>query len=121
MAAKKIIIRGLVIDPPLFLAPMAGLTHSALRTLIVNFGGAGLLATEMLSGRRLPGENELISPFLIRTPLEKPLAYQLFIANCDYLAPAIETVERFGAEVIDLNLGCPAPRLSKAGTARWAS
>jgi len=49
---RAIRIRNLVIDPPLLLAPMAGLTHSALRRIMVGFGGVGLLSTEMLSARR---------------------------------------------------------------------
>jgi len=58
---------GLEAAPPLVLAPMAGLTHSALRTLILSLGGVGLLTTEMLSARRLPSENMTVSPYLIRT------------------------------------------------------
>ncbi len=46
----------LSIHPPLLLAPMAGLTHSAFRRLVLELGGVGLLSTEMLSARSLPGE-----------------------------------------------------------------
>lgn len=70
-------IKDLHLDPPLLLAPMAGLTHSALRTLLLQFGGVGLLSTEMLAARKLPVENERLSPFLVRTEQEKPLSYQL--------------------------------------------
>ncbi|NOQ45730.1 MAG: tRNA-dihydrouridine synthase family protein [Desulfobulbaceae bacterium] len=103
------------IFPPLFLAPMAGLTHSALRTLLLSFGGVGLLSTEMLSARRLPVENDAISPYLTRTPIETPLSYQLFLTAEKEIAPAIDALHRFGADSIDLNLGCPAPRVRKAG------
>ncbi len=115
MTPGSILLGDLEIDPPLFLAPMAGLTHSALRTLIIRFGGVGLLATEMLSARRLPSENEKVSPFLIRSFEEQPIAYQLFVTECKQLAPAIDAVQRFGADVIDLNLGCPAPNVRQAG------
>ena len=54
---QAIQIRNLLIDPPLLLAPMAGLTHSALRRIMIGFGGVGLLSTEMLSAKRLPTEN----------------------------------------------------------------
>lgn len=111
----EIKIRNLVIDPPLFLAPMAGLTHSALRTLIVKFGGVGLLTTEMLSARRLPSENNTVSPYLIRTSVEKPIGYQLFVTSLQHVDPAIDAVERFGADLIDLNFGCPAPKVRQAG------
>ncbi|MCI5133112.1 MAG: tRNA-dihydrouridine synthase family protein, partial [Candidatus Electrothrix sp. EH2] len=59
-------IKKLHIEIPLFLAPMAGLTHSALRTLLLGFGGVGLLSTEMLAARKLPVENEQSSPVLLR-------------------------------------------------------
>ena len=108
-------VRNLTITPPLLLAPMAGVTHSALRTLLLNFGGVGLLSTEMLSARRLPGENANVSPYLIRTQVENPLSYQLFVTTHDEVSPAIDALHRFGADAIDLNLGCPAPKVRSAG------
>jgi nifR3 family TIM-barrel protein len=108
-------IRDLTINPPLLLAPMAGLTHSALRTLLLDFGGVGLLSTEMLAARRLPAENDSLSPFLMRTRRENPLSYQLLVTKEDEVAPAVEAVHRFGAAAIDLNLGCPAPRVRRGG------
>lgn len=112
---NKLNIKNLQIYPPLLLAPMAGLTHSALRTLLLDYGGVGLLSTEMLAARRLPVENEKLSPFLVRTPRETPLSYQLLITDQDEVEPAIEAVHRFGADAIDLNLGCPAPRVRRSG------
>lgn len=103
------------ISPPLFLAPMAGLTHTALRTLLVELGGVGLLSTEMLAARSLPQENRHISPFLKRSPVEQPLSHQMFLGTVAEVAPAVEVLQRFGAEVIDLNLGCPAPNIRKKG------
>ena len=115
MTESQLIIRGLKIYPPLLLAPMAGLTHSALRTLLQKYGGVGLLSTEMLSARRLPVENQFISPYLIKTEQERPLSYQLFVTKIEEVAPAIDALHRFGADAIDLNLGCPAPRVRQAG------
>ena len=108
-------IRQLFIDPPLLLAPMAGLTHSALRTLLLDFGGVGLLSTEMLAARRLPVENARVSPFLYRTPGERPLSYQLLLSSAREVVPAIEALHRLGADAVDLNLGCPAPRVRRDG------
>ena len=115
MLNRQLNIKKLVIDPPLLLAPMAGLTHSALRTLLLDFGGVGLLSTEMLAARRLPVENERISPFLVRTARELPLSYQLLLTEAEEVGPAIEALHRFGADAVDLNLGCPAPRVRKRG------
>jgi tRNA-dihydrouridine synthase len=69
-------IRGLVIDPPLALAPMVGLSHTALRTLTKRLGGVGLLYTEMLSAKRIPDENPEISPYLAKSAEETPLFYR---------------------------------------------
>lgn len=115
MIHNLILIRRLNVRPPLFLAPMAGLTHSALRTLLLSFGGVGLLSTEMLSARRLPAESALSSPYLVRTAGEGPLSYQLLVAAPEELAPAVEILHRLGADAIDLNLGCPAPKVRQAG------
>ena len=115
MNTQPIHIRGLQIDPPLLLAPMVGLTHSALRQILFSFGGLGLASTEMLSAKRLPAESPRVSPYLIRTASEKPLSYQLLISSAEELAPAIESVHKFDADAIDLNMGCPAPFVGKAG------
>ena len=108
-------IKGKKLAVPLLLAPMAGLTHSALRTLLLDFGGVGMLSTEMLSARKLPVENPRVSPYLVRTAREAPLAYQLLVTNAGEIGPAIAALHRLSADVIDLNLGCPAPRVRKAG------
>lgn len=108
-------VRGLVIDPPLLLAPMAGLTHTALRRLVAGFGGAGLLSTEMLSARRLPSESHAVSPYLLRTGPEHPLSYQLLTSMPDEIGPAIDALHRCGADAIDINMGCPAPAVGKFG------
>lgn len=107
--------RELPIWPPLLLAPMAGVTHSALRTTILTFGGIGLLSTEMLAAWRLPKENPAVSPFLIRTPAEKPLSYQLLVSQPETLGPALDALHRLSANAVDINLGCPAPRIQRAG------
>lgn len=105
----------LTLSPPLALAPMVGLSHSALRTLALELGGVGLLFTEMLSVTRLPEENASVSPFLLRYPEEQPLFYQLFVSPGQDIVPAVERLHQLGAQGVDLNLGCPAPNLRKQG------
>lgn len=112
---RQIQIRNLQISPPLLLAPMAGLTHSALRQIIIGFGGAGLLSTEMLAAKRVPTENPAISPYLIRTALERPLSYQLLVSAIREMAPAVEALHKFKADAIDLNMGCPAATVGRFG------
>ena len=115
MPLRPIQIRNLRLNPPLLMAPMAGLTHSAFRQICLGFGGVGLLSTEMLSTKRLPSENPTISPYLIRTASEKPLSYQLLIASAEDVAQSVEILHRLGADAIDLNMGCPAPTVGKFG------
>jgi len=108
-------LRGLEVFPPLLLAPMAGLSHSALRRLILELGGIGLLSTEMLSAKGLPQENARLSPYLVRSPGETPLSYQLLVSRVEELAPAIAKLHALQADAIDLNLGCPAPTVRRLG------
>lgn len=105
----------LTITPPLVLAPMVGVSHSALRTIIMELGGVGLLSTEMLSARRLPSSNPTIDPFLIRGDRERPLSYQMMVANPTAVQPAMAALHRLGADAVDLNLGCPAPTTRRSG------
>ncbi len=112
---KSLSIGELTISPPLALAPMVGLSHSALRTLVLELGGVGLLFTEMLSVTRLPEENAAVSPFLLRYPEEQPLFYQLFVSPGQDVLPAVDRLHQLGAQGVDLNLGCPAPNLRKQG------
>ncbi len=96
---------------------MVGLSHSALRSLVQEAGGVGLLYTEMLSAKRLPHDNENYSPLLVRSEGEYPLFYQIFTSSHLDIGAAVEKLHRLGAQGIDLNLGCPAPlvKRQKAG------
>jgi tRNA-dihydrouridine synthase B len=107
-------VRGLLVDPPLVLAPMAGLTHTAFRRLVVELGGVGLLSTEMLSARSLAGEDPS-SPYLKRTPSERPLSHQLLVSAPKEVRPAVDVLHRLGAEAVDLNMGCPASEARNRG------
>ena len=108
-------IRGLAIDPPLLLAPMAGLTHSALRRIMTGFGGVGLLSTEMLSAKRLPTESPRVSPYLIRSEAETPLSYQLLTADYLEIGRAMDKLHACRADAVDLNMGCPSTAVGKFG------
>lgn len=112
---KALHLGNLTISPPLVLAPMVGVSHSALRTIIQEMGGVGLLSTEMLSARRLPSSNPAVDPFLIRSQEEHPLSYQMLVAKAADVAPAMAALHRLGADAVDLNLGCPAPTIRRTG------
>lgn len=115
MRPQHLQLRDLRIEPPLLLAPMVSLTHSALRQIVVAFGGAGLLSTEMLSAKRLPSESPAASPYLIRSSCERPLSYQLLTIAPGEVARAIDKLHALKADAIDLNMGCPAVAIGKFG------
>lgn len=108
-------IWNLTLDPPMFLAPMAGLTHSAFRQILSGFGGVGLLSTEMLWAKRLPTENPMMSPYLMRTGLEKPLSYQLLVSTDTDTGPAVDKLHKLQADAVDLNMGCPVRNICNSG------
>lgn len=108
-------IKDLNISPPLFLAPMAGVTHSALRIIVKECGGVGLLSTEMLSAKRLPSENPQCSPFVIKSAIETPMSYQMLVSDPADIPKAMDALHRLGAQAVDLNLGCPAPAVRRRG------
>ena len=112
---KELSVAGTAISPPLLLAPMAGVTHSAFRRLVADFGGYGALTTEMLSGAALHGENLTASPFTKRRAHEGAVVYQIRLTGHEDIARSLErlaSIEPFG---IDINLGCPAPEIRKGG------
>ncbi len=121
MKLQPFSIRGLSIDPPLVLAPMAGLTHVALRQLIAGFGGCGLFTSEMLSCRAVPHESPKHSFFLKRLPGQRPFFYQIVGNSPEAMARAIEHLESAvddtgqGPDGFDINLGCGAPRIRNDG------
>jgi len=102
-------LRGVCFDPPLFCAPLAGLTHSAFRRLVAGFGGYGALFTEMLSARSILGESIDRSPCLKRRPQDGRVIYQLLALAPDRLAEAVDRLAPLAPDGIDLNGACPAP------------
>jgi nifR3 family TIM-barrel protein len=108
-------IKNLRVDPPLVMAPMCGLSHTALRRLIAKYGGCGLFYTEMLSARALPIESVETSAWLACTSEERPIIYQLLVSSQEELPAAIDKVESCGADGLDLNMGCTAAAITKRG------
>ena len=103
------------ISPALLLAPMAGLTHSAFRRLIADFGGYGALFTEMLSCSALISEKIFESPFTKRRASEGPVIYQLRLTGDEDISKIINKLLPLDPFGLDVNLGCPAPEIKKMG------
>jgi tRNA-dihydrouridine synthase B len=105
----------LSLDPPFLLAPMAGITHSAFRRLVADFGGYGALCTEMLSAPAVCNENIETSPFTKKRASERAVFYQLRLTGDDDIARTFEKLKRIHPAAIDINLGCPAPEVRRQG------
>ena len=102
----------LSIDPPLFMAPMAGFTDWAFRTLVRRFGGCGLPATEMVSARgmvEMAERSDSVPSRLWGIAEEpRPLAVQIWHNDPGLLAEVgARLAEQYRVSVIDLNFGCP--------------
>ena len=108
-------IGGVSIDPPLILAPMAGITDSPYRSIMADFG-AGLVTTEMVSIQGLVrSQPETLRLCTQHSPLRAPLSVQLFGNDPDVMAEAALRVEGGGAAIIDINAGCPVKKVARQG------
>jgi tRNA-dihydrouridine synthase len=108
---KPLELKGTRFDPPLFLAPMANLTHSALRRLMADYGGYGAVFTEMLSAKMILHEDFKKSPWLKRRPQEGKVFYQLLVTDPSGLPDIIARLSELQPDGLDLNCACAAPTI----------
>lgn len=97
-----------------FLAPMAGVTDLPFR-LICKEHGCGLLYTEMINSKALCYNDENTKKMLNIADEELPVAVQIFGSEPEYMAKATEILNEYPNEVLDINMGCPAPKVIKNG------
>jgi tRNA-dihydrouridine synthase B len=98
----------------IFLAPMAGITDLSLR-LLAKEGGAGLVYTEMVSAKALVYRDEKTKSLLKIKDQERPIAAQIFGGEINSMSEASKIVQDMGADIVDINLGCPVRKVAKAG------
>ena len=96
------------------LAPMAGVTDKAFRLITKPFGPA-LMYTEMVSGKGLLYKNKKTEVLLEVLDSEKPTAAQIFGHEPEVMSEIAERSLEFGADMIDINMGCPAPKIVNNG------
>lgn len=94
---------------------MAGISHSAFRRLLARFGGYTALYTEMLPTHSLLSEKFSTSPYTRRRPEEGKIIYQIVVTGRASLEDAIRRLLSFEPFGVDINLGCPAPMVSRKG------
>lgn len=104
------------LDNNVFLAPMAGITDISFR-LICKEMGAGLLYTEMISAKGLYYKDKKTEEFTLTDERERPVAIQIFGSDPNIMAEVVEEQinERDNIDIIDINMGCPAPKIVKNG------
>jgi len=107
-------IGNLVLSNPVFLAPMAGITDLPFRILNRQFG-CNLACTEMVSSHGLVRRNRRSLKYLEHPLEDAPLAVQLFGSDPESMAEAAKIAAEHGADLIDLNMGCPVKKVVKAG------
>ena len=105
----------ITVDPPVVLAPMAGITNTAFRRLCKGFGG-GLYVSEMITSRALVERNPKTLRLIEFAPDETPRSLQLYGVDPAIVGAAVRmVVEEDLADHIDLNFGCPVPKVTRKG------
>src|ERR1700754_3288616 len=105
------------VQPPVVLAPMAGITNAPFRTLCREFsGGRGLFVSEMITTRALVERNEKTMQLVHFDASEKPRSIQLYGVDPVTVGKAVRMIaEEDLADHIDLNFGCPVPKVTRRG------
>ena len=99
---------------PICLAPMAGVTDLPFRLLCREFG-AGLVYSEMVSAKGLLYESANTRALLEADPRERPSAVQIFGSDPQLMGEMARRIEEYPFDIIDINMGCPAPKIVKNG------
>jgi nifR3 family TIM-barrel protein len=101
------------LSPAFALAPMAGMTDTAFRRLVKREGGCGLVVTEMVSSEGLVRGIDRTLEYAEYTEEERPVSIQIFGGDPEKMAAAAKIVEGMGADIVDVNMGCPVPKIAK--------
>ena len=106
-------IGSLTLAHPVAMAPMAGMTDTAFRRLVKRMGGCGLVVTEMVSSEGLVRGIDRTLEYAEYTEEERPVSIQIFGGDPQVMADAAQVVEGMGADIVDINMGCPVPKIAK--------
>jgi len=112
---KPFKIRNIEIDPPMILSPMAGVTDYTFRRLIKRRGGVGLVVSEFISVEGLTRHNPKSKRQMRFDEEERPFAVQIFGGQPERMALGAEMAQEVGADILDVNCGCPAPKVVRHG------
>ena len=114
MYIHKLKIGNVELDNNLILAPMAGVNDLPFRMICKKYGNPGLVCNEMVSAKAISYNDEKTKSMLVTDDRERPISMQIFGHEPDVMAgAALEICEM--ADIIDINFGCPAPKVVKNG------
>ena len=113
---EKLKIGKVELENKVILAPMAGVTDITFRTICKEFG-IGLVTTEMVSSKALFYQDKKTQELMVVNPANRPIALQLFGHEPEVMAHAVENKinQMENIDIIDVNMGCPAPKIVKNG------
>jgi tRNA-dihydrouridine synthase B len=101
------------VDPPLWLAPMAGVTDRDFRLIVRRIGGVGVVSMEFISSKAIVSGNPKTRDLMYFSGEERPLAIQIYGSDVATMREAALVVEELGADICDINMGCPANKVLK--------
>ena len=107
-------IKDIEFENNIFLAPMAGIADRAFRELCINYG-AGYTVTEMVSSKGLTMGDKKSKELLTLGEIENPAGAQIFGDDPEIMAQAAQKCLEFHPDIIDINMGCPAPKIAMNG------
>ncbi len=114
IAAKNVTIGGVIFENPYFLAPLAGITDAPFRRICRSFG-AGAVYSEMISAKGLYYNDKVTEKLLRIYDDEMPVVYQIFGSDPNAMAYAADVLSDRKNCMIDINMGCPVPKVVKGG------
>ena len=114
MYVKKLKIGDLELENNILLAPMAGITDLPFRSICKKYGNPGLVCTEMVSSKALYYNDEKTKKLLNIQGEKNPISFQIFGSEPEIMGKATKMISE-DADIIDINMGCPAPKVVKNG------
>lgn len=99
----------------LFLSPLAGYTNLPFRLTLREIGGLDFVTTDLVNARSLLERNRFALKLAHTSPDDQPMAVQLFGSNPEEMRDAAIMVQEMGAAAVDVNMGCPVPKICRVG------
>lgn len=115
MLLKPLTIGNVSLENNVILAPMAGLTDNPFRRIVKQVGGVGLVCTEMISSKGIFYHDQKTFSLWDRNKEKEPVSVQIFGSDKEAISYAVKVLVEKDATMIDINMGCPAPKIVKNG------